>query len=142
MTYTETGKFDDEIELQRALKSELLLLQAKVTGLREALRVRTKWSCENTLAERRIFEGSIVRVNFKDGPKECFVAGIDASHQMPWKAEIHFRFRLKSGQKAAYVGSVVSLDPFDKAGYITLIESRPRAAKKKTRAKSAKATPT
>ena len=140
MTYEETGKNDDDIELLRALKSEYLLLNAKTTGLREALRRKTTLCCAATLAERGIYEGSIVRVNFKNDPKECFVSGIDADYTAPWKAEIVFRIRLKSGEKSKYSGASIYLDPFEKADYITLIESRPRAAKK-TRAKSAKVAP-
>lgn len=140
MTHEETGKNDGEIELLRALKSEYLLFNAKTTGLRESLRRQTKFCCQSTLAKRGIYEGSIVRVNLTDGPKECFVSGIDAQYTAPWRAEIVFRFRLKSGAKSAYSGVSIYLDPFDKADYITLIESRPRAAKK-TRAKSAKAAP-
>ena len=140
MTYEETGKHDDDIELLRALKSEYLLFNAKTTGLREALRRHTRLCCVSTLAERGIYEGSIVRVNFTDGPKECFVSGIDAQYTAPWRAEIVFRFRLKSGAKSKYSGVSIYLDPFEKADYITLIESRPRAAKK-TRAKSAKVAP-
>jgi len=140
MTYEETGKNDDDIELLRALKSEYLLLNAKTTGLREALRRKTTLCCAATLAERGIYEGSIVRVNFKNGPKEYFVSGIDADYTAPWKAEIVFRIRLKSGEKSKYSGASILLDPFAKADYITLIESRPRAAKK-TRAKSAKVAP-